>query len=131
MQQVIRNRRAEARQHPNRGTVDHAHDPAQRFLDAVSNACFGVAIELRGQFRGLGAFAIEDPQIGNAEPRQRKRNRLADAARADQGHRAMRAGGDEVGDGSRKTGRIGVVADQPAVADDDGIDRADQCRARR
>ncbi len=92
---------------------------------------FIAAFELHGELRGLGVLAIEYPQISDAEPGERERNRLADAAGADQGDRAMRGSGDEGGDGARKTRCIGVVADQPVIADDDGIDRADHACSRR
>ena len=131
MQQRFGNRRIDAGQHPDRRSVDHARHTAQRLLDAVGNACSCLAIEPGGQRRGLGAVAVENPQFADAEPGQRKGNRLADAAGADHGDGAMRGSGDEVGDGARETGRIGVVADQPVVADDDGIDGADQRGARR
>ena len=131
MQQGIGNRRAGAGQHPDRGGVDHSRDTAQCLLDATANACSPVAFEPGGQLRGLGAVTVEDPQFGNAEPGQRKGNRLADAAGADHGDGAMRGGRDESGHGSSETGRIGVVAYQPVIADNDGIDGANQGSARR
>ena len=62
-----------------------------------------LAIEPGGQLDGLGVVAIEYPQFADAEPSQRKGNRLADTAGADHGDGAMRRGSDEFGDGSRET----------------------------
>ena len=80
----------------------------------------------------LGALAIEDAQLADAEAGQRKGDRLADTAGADHSDGAMRGGVNKGGSSSRKAGRVGVVADQAVIADNDGIDRADlRCIGRQ
>ena len=61
--------------------------------------------------RGLGMLAVENPQLVDAETGQRKRDRLTYPTSADHSDGTMRGGGDEPTDSSRKTSRIGVVAD--------------------
>ena len=69
--------------------------------------------------------------LGHAEPGQRKCDRLADAAGADHGDDGMRGILHQPGDGPGKPRGVGVISDQPAVANHDGIDRADGARAWR
>ncbi len=88
-------------------------------------------MQLRRQRLGLGAVGVEDIEFGDAKARKRERDRLADAAGADQRDCAMFRAGDQVADRARKAGAVGVVPDQPSVADDDGVDRADGARLRR
>jgi hypothetical protein len=87
-------------------------------------------LKLHGQSRRLGGRAVEDSQSFDTEPCQRKPDRLADTAGANHGHGAVPGGADERTDRSRESGRVGVVAGQPAFADDDGIDRPDLCSTR-
>ena len=80
---------------------------------------------------GLGAVGVEYSDLGDAEARQRKRNGLADAARPDDGDDVLPGTCDQISRRTRETCRVGIVTDQPAITDHDGIDRPHGGRTRR
>lgn len=83
------------------------------------------------QSLGLGAVSIENVEFSDTKLTQRESDRLADPACADQRDRAISGSRDEIGDGERKSGPVGVVADQAAAPQHYGINGADSRRAGR
>jgi hypothetical protein len=80
---------------------------------------------------GLVSVLIEYSDLGDIKFCQRKRDRLADAACADQGDGPLPRAFDQVAYSPRKTRGVGVVTDQSVIADHDGVDCADGRRTRR
>ena len=122
-----------AGQHPDRGSVDHprqrraAHPRHYRQRAPVALA-FEPGGQLLRPWRGRCRISAirQTPSPASAKAIALPTPPAPITATAPCEER-----GDEFGDSARETGRVGIVADQPAVADHDGVDRADQGGARR
>ncbi len=127
----LRHRAGAVRQHADRRGIHQPDGAAQGVRDAVRHRHAPAAAEPQSETRGFAAVGIEEPDRADAEAGQGEGDRLADPAGADNCDRPLSGRGDEIAHGAGETGRIGVVADQPMVADDDRVHRAHGSGARR
>ena len=112
-----RDRRIAVRGHADRRAVDDADSAVERLGDGAAQRQRRAAADPRRQRRGLVRVDVEEANLGDGELSQRESNRFADAAGAEHRDRPSPRILDQRRDGASKTARVGVVADEAAVAD--------------